>query len=304
MPDKNPETAGRLGMTRRRLVADNTKNKEVANPYLVYEYEDSGVRCYNVRRSHHGGIFGAEGMAHARVAVTEINMPVQDIQAAWFKASQRAAWDKTLTHASVLESLSDSLECVRLKGQPGYFVPARDYILHAWRAAGAAAGLSDFNTAVVVSADASDEAPAHWTSVRGQMNSVLVLQPRGASTEVMHICEFNYAGWVWSYWVDIYAGRIARSLQYLKEEMEGNDDGEDDGSASVEEIARRRFEKKMERERSDASLRLGEDVTMGRVALQETLDKLQARLADVKATEARDNIPMAELKARIRDDIM
>ena len=275
--------------------ADPRKNKNI-----TLEWEEGGVKYYYVKRAQQGR-FGKEGLTHARVAVAEVAMSVDECADAWGDQGGRVDWDSQVSYSAVLEQLGDGLSLVRSKGVAGWAVPARDFVFYSWKTSGAAAGLRNFSSAAVINADARDDAPQHWNSVRGMQNSMMVFEPRGSRTQVTYIAELSYGGWLWSMWVDMYAGRFMRSLAALKKNLEGDDDDETAG-ATVEDIARRRFEKRKHKKDSVAA-KFNEDVPMERAEVLATLAMLEKRLVDIKATERADGLDLQELRKRVQDDI-
>jgi hypothetical protein len=70
----------------------------------------------------------------------------------------------------------------------------------------------------------------------------------------------------------------------------------------VEDIARRRFEKRKHKKDS-AAAKFNEDVPMERAEVLATLAMLEKRLVDIKATERADGLDLQELRKRVQDDI-
>lgn len=288
--------------TAKRLVANALPADPARNRKLTLEWEEDGVQYFYVKRAYKGK-FGKEGLSHARVAQTDINLPVNECVEKWASASQRADWDAEVVSSTVLESLGDDHTLVRLKGVSGYVLPARDYVVWNWKTTGAIAGLRDFSSAAVVSVDASNEVPTYWSSVRGMTNTVVVFEPRGAKTRATYIAELSYGGWITSILVDFFAGRYMRSLSNLKKELEGDGADEETADMSIDEIARRRIARRMQKEQTRSS-KLSEEVPMGKEELEATLAVLEKKLVDIRATEKKDGLDMRELKRRVHDDIL
>jgi hypothetical protein len=294
---KSISTARRLALS---AYPANDSNKS-----LRYLYEKEGMKVFAIKNTPK--IYGNKSqviqkLPHARVAICDIKADIRSIEDCWFGQDVRASWDKTVNHSGLVERLSDTHTLVRLKGVAGYILPARDYVLNTWKTQGGVIGLRDFSSSAIVMSDAAEDAPVHWTSVRANHNSVLVLEPRGASTRCTYITEFSYAGWIYDFIVALFADKQTDALLYMKKELE-SDDAIDETKMSVDQIARMRFQKQQERQRSGTNLNLVEEVSIGQSELKAAVEMLEKRLADVVKTEREQKLDMSELKKRIKKDI-
>ena len=164
---------------------------------------------------------------------------------------------------------------MKLIAKPGYLIPARDYVYRLFKGPGGVVGCNDFTAVAYIAIDSSQEVPRSWLTVRGKLNSILLLQPSGKDkTNATYVVEFDYGGWIPSPIVGIFAQNIVtRTLTSMKKEIEK--ESEQVETLSIDAEAKKKIAK-MEKERKEA-------------------EKLQSNsLANLKREDVMNRIKMIE----------
>ena len=242
-----------------------------------------------------------------RYSRTEIHAPLEEVTRLYLDHEMRKHWDKDICdNSSVSRNLDDEkLSINYLLGRPGYVFPPRDFVFIMSKIPGGIVGLNDYRSVAIISIDAADSLPKSSWAVRGNMNSVLILEPISAErTMATYFVEVNYQGWISSWMAEFSANNLATTLRNLKKELEGAVHAEDD-SLSVEEAARLRFRRHQEYE---AKRKVGDsimdDVSASREDLQSVVSILEKRLRELRASESKDGLDLAELKRRVEKDLL
>ena len=247
-----------------------------------------------------------------KVAQTEIRAPIDEIVSLYLNHELRKDWDKTnFKSSSVIASeISQSEENMNyLLGRPGYVYPSRDFVFVYRKLPGGVVGLHDYRTVAILSMDSAESIPNSMWAVRGNMNSLLVLEPISAErTRATYIIEINYRGWLPAFLVDLNGNQLISTLQLLKKELEGAEAG-DDSTLSIEEAARRRFQKRIEYEKRKedsgaAGATLIDNEFLGsRDDLVNTISILEKRLANILSTERTEKLDLSDLRRRVESDL-
>ena len=279
------------------LLPANAKNKRLR---LISKTSDGIGENYVYRR---GTL--SKSYPLLRISKTIIDAPIKDIEDLWFNQHDlRPTYDKLLTTSTqtIKEYSNNTIKLMRTKGAAGYILPTRDYTYHLYKTEGGSVGLSDFSSSALIISDASSEVSQYWNTVRGKMNSILILEPYGGKTKATYIVEMDYSGWILSSIASIWADKITSSLYSIKNELEKKTEGEE--GLSIEEIARKRIEKMKEIQRSkEMSSTIIDTVDVSKEDLEVTLIQLENRLETIMASERKQKINLSELKRTVTKDI-
>lgn len=292
-----------------RLRAGLNGDKLELRPRIKTQYEkaNGGLDTSTVYHPSHGYKFADDGLPVARISSVIIKGDVKEVAAMWNDIKGRHQWDKTAAMSSVSISSEDGIEYNYFRGKAGWLIPARDFVFTSVTLPPAVVGLNSINSVVIFRKDARDKLPASggWNIVRGEQNSLLVLEPLGLTrTKATLLVECDPKGWGWMLGpgiVDFCAGdSIVQSLWWLKRAIEA--DVEDD-SLSVEEIAQRRFKRKQEREKELGATILDDMGATSKEDLLKTVSVLEASLARLAQDERESGLNLRELKERIQSDL-
>ena len=241
-----------------------------------------------------------------RIATTTINAPLTDVENTWYNDHElRAEYDTLVSTCNTIKTLNTNMKLMRVKGNSGIFVPARDYPIYLLKTGGGVAGINNINSSVIIASDASNTVSKYWNCVRGQLNSILVLEPSGSKTKATYIVECDYSGWIFTFVSNLFADKLSNSLLDLKKYVESQRD-EDEDSLDTDTAARRRFEKLKEQQRKremSNSTDIIDDVNVDSDMLESMLLNLENRLQDLQMSERKENINLGELKKKVRFDI-
>lgn len=178
-------------------------------------------------RSERAALKEAGALNHCHVFSCEIKAPLSDVVGAWEAQSRRPEWDKSQCAQVEVIGKNEFLDAgssqlIKVVGKSGYLIPARDYVYRLFKGTGGIVGCNDFTAVAFISIDASNEVPRSWFTVRGKLNSILLLQPSGKDkTKATYVVEFDYGGWVPSPIVGIFAeNMVTRTLKAMKKEVE------------------------------------------------------------------------------------
>ena len=137
------------------------------------------------------------GLGVARVAEVEINAPIDQVAELWWHQGVRKQWDTLNTDDSqTVREIDDDTKICYIRSKPKAMLAPRDFCYYVCRVPPSLIGHS-FNSQVFVQVDASKEVPPDGVSVRGNVNSMIVLTPITASkTRATYCVEMNVNGWV------------------------------------------------------------------------------------------------------------
>lgn len=274
------------------------------NVTLLKETKD-GIKVYYP--SDIRGTFGAEGLPIARIAVTEINASVAKISEVWMDQVNRKEWDKTIKESQTHTVPGTQQKFHYILRKPvSYFAPGRNFVFQIVKKPGAVLGIIDYNVVTFITVDSSALLPGSWSSVRGSVNSVLMLQPIGLNrTKVTYLVEYAPGGWFWlpSIASFIAGDNVLGSLSSLKASLE-YDEMAEFAELSIDEAARRKFSN----DRIRANNRVNgtsviDDVLAQREDIVNTIKLLEKKLTEVKVMENKDGLDLSELKTRISTDL-
>ena len=271
---------------------------------------DQSIKVSTMFTKEAGYLFSKDGLPIARIATAEIDGDI-DAVADLFKDSKgRKSWDKTASDAYSTVSKDDGISYHYLRGRAGWVAPARDFVYTTVELPAAVVGINDIRARVFFNRDCSDKIPLSrsWNVVRGEQNSLLVLQPstKGHSkTQATLLVECHPRGWANVFGtgtMDWLAGdSTVQTLKHLKAAVEA--DTEDDAGLSVTAAAQRRFNKKRQQEKNMDNSIVEDLSPAAREDLLATTKLLEERLAKLVKDERDNNIDLSPLKARVKADL-
>ena len=251
--------------------------------------------------------FSSTGLPVARIASVEIKGDVKSVAAMWSNAQARQQWDQTAASTSAAISAKDGIQYNVFRGKQGWLIPAREFVYTCVALPPAVVGLNSINSMVVFQKDAHDKLPqGAGGAVRGEMNSLLVLEPVGHhKTKATLLVECDPKGLSWllgSGTVDFLAGDgIVKPLWWLKVAVE---EGLDDDSLSIEAAAQKRFLRKQNAERELGATIVDPGSTeSSEEDLQETIRILEDRLRAIARDERETGLNLSDLKTRVKNDL-
>jgi hypothetical protein len=165
--------------------------------------EDRGVQ----RGVHIFALTDAAAKAHAqagglpvvRVAEATISASLEDVARCWWHVAARKSWDSVNTaDSSLVASLGRDHRLVYLQGKPkrGGIVASRDFSYEMCRVP-----VEHVNghpgSALFVQVNRPEDVPSNAPSVRGDVNSLLLMEPLDATTtKVKYAIEVDVRGWL------------------------------------------------------------------------------------------------------------
>jgi hypothetical protein len=247
--------------------------------------------------------YGWKGYPLVRVAHARVQAPIEELSSCWFLQGARKSWDVDFCEESQLVKEQDSETALAyIRGKTRYLFPSRDFAFHVCRVPGGLLGIQDYLTVAFVNTDASNEVPISAWSVRGNMNSILLLRPVNAQvTDVTYIVEYAVNGWVPTFLAEFAADNAVSTLLQLKKQVEAEESFEE--GVSIEEAARKRFQKHQMQKEENKSATIVSDVTSSREDLQRTLAILEAKLGDIQKARRSEGLDLADLEKRVKGDI-
>jgi hypothetical protein len=247
--------------------------------------------------------YGWKGYPLVRIANARIKAPIEEVSSCWFNQGARKKWDIGFCDESQLLKEYDSETALAyIKGKTRYLFPSRDFAFHVCRVPGGLVGIQDYLAVAFINTDAAQDVPATSWSVRGNMNSILLLQPVNAQvTDVTYIVEYAVNGWVPSFLAEFVADNAANTLLQLKKDLEEEESSEQ--GVSIEEAARMRFRKHQMQKEENKSATIVNDVTSSRADLEKTVAILEAKLLDIQKTRRNEGLDLADLENRVKSDI-
>jgi len=251
----------------------------------------------------------SEGFRHKKASDIEIDAPIQEIANEWENQISRAIWDNNQCAKISLikdDRNANNSSLFHLIARPGYLLPARDYIYRLYKVPPAILGINNFMALTFISVDANSDIPRSWFYVRGNMNSIVLLQPKGSKTLVTYIAEFNYNGWIPNLIVDLLAQNfVDRTLYSLKAKFENKSKLNTD-ALSVEEAAKKIFLARQEESKNkefESVQSFVTDASTSKNDIKERIQILNKQLADMEKTEHKEKIDLSDLKKRVKSAI-
>jgi len=163
------------------------------------------------------------GLPVARIATTTIKKSINDISNLWWNVNERKNWDSVNTEDSnVVKSLSVEEQLVYLQGKPkkGGVISSRDFSYNMFRLEGKNLGFAS-GSVLFVQISAPTEVPANKKSVRGDVNSILLLEPIDAgTTKVSYVIEMDVKGWLPVKVVNAAADETPLTLAVMRDHLE------------------------------------------------------------------------------------
>jgi len=200
----------RLSLVRERLMKGIiTENNEM----LEFRTEKRGVKIFGLKQKVFEG-----GLTAARVAEAIIEAPVQDVAEIWWQHHKRQEWDNVNTASSELirEDNSDS-RTVYVKSKPKPFISPRDFVFTICRMPTKGLNVRE-GSVLFVQVDAHDDVPQTKGVVRGDVNSMLLLQPLNqTTTKASYAIEVSPKGWIPSKAVEAAADDVPMTIAAIKD---------------------------------------------------------------------------------------
>lgn len=236
-----------------------------------------------------------------RILKTSINAPIDVVEDYWTNIENRKLWDTVwLSDSQKVSEINENVSLGYVRCKPGYFSSARDFSFFFSKIPGNAVGCNNIFSRAIVTADASAHIQTSSWAVRGSLNSLLILEPKGPKvTMATWIIEYSINGWIPLLLADMYADRIAISLNALKSVAEYDEALEN--TTDIDEVALRRFNKQQIRKNQISSI--VSDANAMNEDLQDTLHLLEKKLSDVIVEERLTGLDFSVLKQRIESDI-
>lgn len=279
-------------------------------------HEKDGIKVCYLKR----GRASPESLPHIRLSKTRINAPLEEISSLWLNHGGRKNWDSEFCEdAQLVKELDKDTVLAYIRGKSRYIYPSRDYAYHICRVPGGRissnffrflicsplglVGNKNFMTAVFVGIDAANSVPLTSWSVRGRMNTILLLQPINAGiTEATYVVECSPDGWMIPFITDLFADNIVQSLTAMKKHLEAVESAEE-ALSSIEDAARLRFQRHKALREENQATTIVNDVTAEFEDLSATLAILERRLKDLRQTQRSEGLDLRDLEGRMMRDI-
>lgn len=247
--------------------------------------------------------YGWKGYPLVRIANAKVKAPIEEVSSCWFNHGMRKKWDSNFCDDSqVVKEHNSETALAYIRGKTRYLFPSRDFAFHICRVPGGLVGIQDYLAVAFVNTDASNDVPTATWSVRGNMNSILLLRPVSPEvTDVTYVVEYAVNGWVPSFIAEFVADNAANTLLQLKKHLEEEESSEE--GVSIEEAARMRFKKHQIQKEENRSATIVNDVTSSRADLERTLAILESKLSDIQKTRRNEGLDLADLEKRVKSDI-
>jgi hypothetical protein len=254
-----------------------------------------GVKIFSLRNKPLGNY-------NVRVIKGTIKAPMDEVVTVWENQNSRKKWDPyNCKEGQTLSRINKDISLSYLLSQRGLLIPSRDFVYYTSRVPGGTVGSDNYMSVAFVNVDANTEFPTTIWAVRGQVNSILLLEPISAqTTNVTHIVEINTGGWVWKSIAAYYLDRLGNTLSMLKKDLEKEETMEE-AAMSIEAAAKLRFNK--HKALKEEITLIADDVTANQEDLKEALRLLEKKLSDVKSSERKERLDLSELRSRIENDI-
>jgi hypothetical protein len=247
-----------------------------------------------------------------RTSQIEINGNINDIKAVYMDGEFLNEWDHTVQESDVISKDKNEVT-LYFKSKPRTFVPARDFVVTKLVVPGALVEKKDYLSEVIVTFDNSDvKKSVNFFQVRGNYNSLLVLEPKGSKTLCTLAIEINPAGWMTlllgppiSRW--FVGEKVASILECLKQYIEKEFADSTSSSVSIEEAARKMYQKRLKKQKekeSKNSILYDYSIDVSESDLLNTIKVCESSLQAISVSEKKDKTDYSELKAKIEADLL
>jgi len=269
------------------------------NPELVPRKTKNGVEIFGYKP---GKL--ADGLPVARCGTATLQVPVEDAAACWWHFDARQDWDSVNTTASqVVGEEGADVRLVYLKAKAKPMISPRDFAFRIHRVPPSAVGAPP-GSKVFVQVSCSEAVPAEPGAVRAVVNSLLVLEPRGATTtRATYAVEMDARGWLPNAAVNAAADDLPLTMGVMRDYLEaklGTDPSLSEEEAARTIVARRRSEALHER---DGRATLVRSVAASREDLLATQAMLKKRLKQLKTDEKELGVKLDDLRRKIENDL-
>ena len=157
-------------------------------------------------------------------------------------------------------------------------------------------------TIVLVSINDDDKVP-RTNAVRGYMNSILILEKKNADkTLCTLLIEVGPRGWLYPLSGIVSMILTSRITNYMTNFKQLFEKDKESYAMSVDEIARKRFEKIQKDKYKETNI-IDDDGVNNKDDLKVTIRMLENKLVQISNTERKDKIDLTDLKERVRNDL-
>ncbi|CAM9823750.1 unnamed protein product, partial [Ascophyllum nodosum] len=262
---------------------------------IALRAEKLGVKVYAiVDEAAHAA---AGGLPVVRVAQALIKAPVEDVATCWWQVGKRKEWDSINTKDSqVVRSLTPEARLVYLQSKPkkAGIVSSRDFCYVMYRAPPEVIGAKP-GSVLFVQANTATEVPHSNASTRGDVNSLLLLEPVDPiTTKAYYAIEMNPKGWLPLQVVKAAADETPLTLAVLRNHIEK--ELMEEASLSPDAAAKHAVQRRENAERSGKSPIVG--AWASREDLVETKKLLEKQLKKASADERKTGIDLSGLRAK------
>eukprot|EP00903_Cladosiphon_okamuranus_P018370 g16899.t1 len=273
--------------------------KSIEDPDQIAPRTDKlGVKVYGV--VDEAGHKAAGGLPVVRVAQALIKAPIEDVALCWWQAGRRKEWDSVNTQDSQLvQSFAPDKRLVYLQGKPkkGGIISSRDFCYISYKAPPPV--WAKPGSVLFVQANAANEVPPNNASTRGDVNSLLLLEPVDPiTTKAYYAIEMDVKGWLPIKVVKAAADETPLTLAVLRDHIEK--ELSEEASLSPEAAAKHAVHR---RESSGTSPGAGAGAWATREDLLETKKLLEKQLSKAAAEERKMGIDLSGLRAQIKKRI-
>ena len=197
-------------------------DKESENK-LKFKKDNNGVKIFSILEGKIPDPDNSTGLNTARVGKAIIEAPIDKVADAWWNFNSRREWDSLNTAVSqIVDIYGENSRLVYIKGKPKPMISARDFGFLSINMKPELLGYPS-TSAIFLQVDASEIVPKDKGSVRGKINSILVLEAISPnSTACTYVCEVEPQGWLPHVAVELAADDLPGTLGVLKSHLEGN----------------------------------------------------------------------------------
>eukprot|EP00752_Nemacystus_decipiens_P015159 g13504.t1 len=274
--------------------------KNIEDPGQINLRADKlGVKVYGVvdEAAHKA----AGGLPVVRVAQALIKAPIDEVALCWWQAGRRKEWDSVNTQDSQLvRSLAPDKRLVYLQGKPkkGGIISSRDFCYVSYKAPPELVGAKP-GSVLFLQANAASEVPPNNASTRGDVNSLLLLEPVDPiTTKAYYAIEMDVKGWLPIKVVKAAADETPLTLAVLRDHIEK--ELSEEASLSPEAAAKHAVHR---RESSGTASGAVAGAWATREDLLETKKLLEKQLKKAAAEERKMGIDLSGLRAQIKKEI-
>ncbi|EKU22912.1 hypothetical protein NGA_0179202 [Nannochloropsis gaditana CCMP526] len=197
-----------------------------------FKKEKAGVKIYTVKEGSipDPAIGGRKtGLPVARIGEAVINAPLEQVATLWWVFNGRILWDKVNTLASEVVEEYKNARLVYIKGTPKPMISSRDFVFVSHKVPAGDLGGS-FGAQAFVQTNAANTLPENSGAVRGNINSIILLEPvDGYTTRVRYVCEIEPKGWLPTMAVEAAADDLPGVLGVMKAHLESEATGGKEG---------------------------------------------------------------------------